>query len=73
MKYATLRIKGTPFYCAPDLFKKGLLKPGMDVCLEHQPQNPYDRNAVAVFLKNSHAMLGHIAREYAPKYAKIVF
>lgn len=73
MKQAsTLTVKGTKYYEASDLHEKGELKIEDSVLLEHQPDNQHDKNAVAVFLENSKAMLGYISRDSAPKYANIV-
>jgi hypothetical protein len=65
-------VKGTSFYKAKELFQKGFLSQGMPIQLEHQTNNPHDKNAVAVKLKRKGEMLGHISKELAPKYSKLV-
>jgi len=66
---ATLVVKGTRYYKAHGLLSTGALVAGLPVRLEHQPDNPHDRNAVAIRVRSSGEMLGHVARELAPKYA----
>jgi hypothetical protein len=68
---AVLVVKGTRYYKAGEMRKKGLLVDGVDIRLLHQPENPYDHNAVAVLLKSNEAMLGHLSRDLAPKYAAL--
>ncbi len=65
-----IRLRGTRYYEAPALYRSGELRAGRKVLLEHQPYNPHDRFAVAVMLADTHAMLGHIPREWAPMYAQ---
>lgn len=67
-----LSVKGTRYYRAAELLQRGSLSSGMAVRLEHQPDNPHDRNAVAVKVKRTGAMLGHVSRELAPKYAELI-
>lgn len=69
---ASLKVKGTKYYKAAELFQRGSLSSGMAIRLEHQPDNPYDKNAVAVKVKRTGAMLGHVSRELAPKYAALI-
>lgn len=69
---ANLSIKGTKYYKAAELFQRGALSPGVTIRLEHQPDNLHDKNAVAVKIKRTGAMLGHISREIAPKYAALI-
>jgi hypothetical protein len=54
------------------LFQAGSLTVGLAISLEHQPNNPYDKNAVAVLVRSTGAMLGHVSRDLAPKYAKLI-
>lgn len=67
-----LSVKGTKFYEASDLLQQGTLSSGLAIFLEHQPDNPYDKNAIAVRIKNNGAMLGHLSRGAAPKYAALI-
>ncbi len=69
---ANLKVKGTKYYKAAELFQRGSLSPGIAIRLEHQPDNPHDKNAVAVKIKRTGAMLGHVSRELAPKYAALI-
>ena len=46
-----LSVKGTKYYKAVELFRRGSLSPGVAIRLEHQSDNPYDKNAVAVKMK----------------------
>lgn len=67
-----LVVKGTRHYKAGELLRKGSLSSGVAIRLEHQPDNPHDRNAVAVLVRRTGAMLGHVSRDLAPKYAELV-
>lgn len=69
---ANLAVKGTRYYKATELFQKGSLSSGLPIRLEHQPNNPHDKNAVAVRVKRTGAMLGHISKELAPKYSALI-
>ena len=66
MAKATLRLKGTKYYRAPDLYRLGELRNGESLRLVAERDNPHDKNAVAVFYGD--AQLGHISRDSAPKY-----
>lgn len=72
MRTANLAVKGTRYYKATELLKRGSLLSGLAIRLEHQPDNPHDKNAVAVRVKKTGAMLGHISRELAPKYSALI-
>ena len=67
-----LRIKGTRHYKAKIAFSIGELDPGADILLVPEPQNPHDKNAVAVLSENK-KMLGHISKDVAPKYQLLCF
>lgn len=67
----TISVKGTRYYNAPDLYKNGTLHRGLSALLICQPDNPYDSNAVAVKLATGE-MLGHVSKELAPKYTKLI-
>ncbi len=69
---ATLSVKGTYYYKALELSQNGMLSIGLEVRLVHEPDNPYDKYAVAVLLKKTGDKLGHISRKSAPKYAALV-
>lgn len=67
-----LAVKGTRHYKASELLRKGSLSSGMAIRLEHHPDNPHDKNAVAVRVKETGAMLGHVLRDLAPKYVALI-
>src|SRR4030042_581526 len=67
-----LVVKGTRYYKAGELLRKGSLSSGVAIRLKHEPDNPHDRNAVAVLVRRTGAMLGHVSRDLAPKYAELV-
>lgn len=69
---ANLSVRGTRYYKATELLQKGSLSSGLSIRLEHQPDNPHDKNAVAVRVKTTGAMLGHISKELAPKYSALI-
>lgn len=69
---ATFSLKGTTYYSAPDLLSRGALSPGTTLSLRHERNNSHDANAVAVHVRATGAKLGHLPREYAPKYASLV-
>ncbi|SFR57455.1 group I intron endonuclease [Marinobacter daqiaonensis] len=69
---ANLSVKGTRYYRASELFQKGSLYSGLPIRMEHQPHNPHDSNAVAFKIRSNGAMLGHVARDLAPKYARLL-
>lgn len=69
---ATISLKGTTYYSAPDLLSRGALSPGTALSLRHEKNNSHDANAVAVHVRATGAKLGHIPRELAPKYASLV-
>jgi hypothetical protein len=67
-----LSVKGTRYYKAAELLQKRSLSSGLAIRLEHEPDNPHDKNAVAVRVKRTGAMLGHISRELAGKYLALL-
>jgi hypothetical protein len=67
-----ISVKGTRHYKAAELLHEGSLSSGLAIRLEHQPDNPHDKNAVAVRVKRTGAMLGHISRKLAAKYAALI-
>jgi len=67
----TITVRGTRFHKAGELLRKGSLSEGMAVRLEHQPDNPHDKNAVAIRVRKTGAMLGYVSKELAPKYAAL--
>lgn len=71
-KSAKISVKGTKYYRAEELFQRGSLSPGTAIRLQHQPENPHDRNAVAVKIRKTGAMLGYLPKNLAPKYAAII-
>jgi hypothetical protein len=69
---ATIVVKGTRYYRAKLEFEKGELHEGAELRLVHEPNNPYDSNAVSVRLRKTGVKLGHVPRELAPKYSSLV-
>jgi hypothetical protein len=65
-------VKGTRYYRAELEFEKGELHEGTELRLVHEPNNPYDSNAVSVRLRKNSAKLGYLPRELAPKYSCLV-
>lgn len=53
-KYFTLT--GTQYYMGKDM-----LKPGMKLIIEKEPDNKYDREAILVYLKEPKVAIGHVA------------
>ena len=68
---ANLVLRGTRYYAAGEEYRSGRLKAGSEIFLVHTPYNPYDKNAVAVYLMPAAKALGHLARQIAPKYSVI--
>ncbi len=68
----TLVVKGSRYYGVASALASGALAIGAAIRLVHEPHNPYDPNAVAVRLGPGDLMLGHLARDVAPKYAALV-
>lgn len=71
-KTVHISVRGTRYYKAAESWEKRLLKPGSQIRLVHEPDNPHDENAVAVRLTSTGEMLGHIPRELAPRYASLL-
>lgn len=71
MLVSRIKVRGTHIYQAVATFKNGSLKHNSEVYLKHNPENPHDKNAVEIRLMPSGAMLGHVSKEIAPKYAKL--
>ena len=69
---AKLAVKGTRYYKANKLLQLGSLTSGLAIRLEHEPDNHHDKNAVSVRVKRTGAMLGHLSKEVAPKYAALI-
>ena len=67
-----LRIKGTRHYGAKLALSSGELRKGSTLFLVPEPQNPHDKNAVAIFT-NKRNMLGHISKDIAAKYQRLFF
>ena len=65
-------VNGSRFYHASDALKNGTLAVGAGIRLIHQPENPHDKNAVAVLLEQTGSMLGHVPRDLAPRYASLL-
>lgn len=66
-----LNVVGTYYYQANAAYTNGELIKNSPIKLVADLENEFDKNAVAVFSKN-YLKLGHIKKEYAPKYQKLV-
>lgn len=71
MRAVTIKLKGARYYDAEAAHACGDLALSKSVLLKPEPNNPHDKNAVAVF-SNSGKMLGHISRDIAGKYKELV-
>ena len=71
-KTAEYIIRGSSYYEASRLYEEHKLYSGAKVLLSHQPFNIHDENAVAITLKNTGEMLGHLPREVAANYVASV-
>ena len=72
LRSANLTVKGTRHYSASAMLSAHKLVAGSSIALRHQPDNRYDKNAVEVVLEKSGAKLGHVPKEMAPKYLKLI-
>lgn len=70
--HADLTLKGTHYYEAETLYRTNQIQVGSSVYLQHEPKNPYDHNAVAVKVTDTHAMLGYLPKELAQKYVSLI-
>ena len=64
-------VAGLQFYDADELTddKNGFLS---QVILKREPKNPYDENAIEVYVANGSIMVGHIDRDLACDIAHII-
>jgi len=69
-KAITTRLKGTKHYGAYEAYRQNVLYGGAKLELKAEPQNPYDSNAVSVWIGKT--KLGYINRDLAAKYQTIV-
>jgi len=72
IKKETLKVKGTQFYNVEQSLRLGDLISGKELLLKPEPNNPHDKNAVAVYSR-SRNMLGHISRQVAAKYQQLCY
>ena len=68
----TIKIRGVYFYKGKDLLQSKSINIGNKVLLKHDPKNPYDSNAVEVILSKNKTKLGHLPKEIAAKYVKLL-
>jgi len=66
MKTVLLRVKGAKYYHAEELIGSGDIFEGAPVILKPEPDNKYDKNAVAIY-SNTDEMIGHISKDIAAK------
>ena len=67
-----VKLRGVSFHQGRRLLDSKKIKISDEVTLKHEPHNPHDSNAVGVYLCPGEEMLGHIPRELAPKYVKLL-
>jgi len=60
-------IRGTRYYKAKEALADGRLRPGASIQFVPQPDNRYDRTAVAICLTDG-TMLGHVPRERSAEF-----
>lgn len=72
MQTTILKVVGTYYYQASHAFSKGRLAAGTSILLIADKNNTHDQNAVAVFTDNYEFKLGHLSRDYAEKYQKLI-
>lgn len=68
MAIRPLLLRGVTYYDASKAFSAGRLVQGAALRLVHEPQNPFDKNAVVVLLSASNEKLGYLSRNIAPAY-----
>ena len=71
-KTARLNVVGTFYNQAKEAYFDHKLSDNAPIKLVAEVENSHDKNAVAVFSDNYKYKLGHINRELAPKYQKLV-
>ena len=71
-KTTRLNVVGIPHYQAKEAYTDHELSDKAPIKLVAEVENPHDENAVAVFSNNHKHKLGHIKKELAPKYQKLV-
>ena len=69
-KTVIIKVVGTYYYEAKEAYKLGFLSEGKPITLKADIHNEHDPHAVAVFAHNF--KLGHISKDYAPKYQAII-
>ena len=69
-KTVIIKVMGTYYYEAKEAYKLGFLSEGKPITLKADIHNEHDPHAVAVFAHNF--KLGHISKDYAPKYQAII-
>ena len=70
--YVCFSVAGTRHYRAASLCAANALAPRLELKLEHQLHNKFDANAVAVLVKASGDMLGHVPRERAADCVQLI-
>jgi len=66
-----IKVAGTYYYQGPNLFKSGLMRENSNLTLMPEPNNPHDKNAVAVYFQTH--KIGHLNRDVASKYQALLF
>lgn len=65
-------VKGTRYYKAKLAYDRGDLVNNSPLRIAHQPNNKHDQNAIAIYLRKTGEMIGHIPREHAPLIRKLL-
>lgn len=71
-KYSKLTLKGSYYFDDKSLIKQKLIKVGVKVYLENEPENEYDEFAVSVFLLNPRRKIGYLPKTHSKKFSNIV-
>jgi hypothetical protein len=72
LRTLVLAVRGTRYYQCYEAIRGGCLALNAIVVLRHEPTNPHDPNAVAFFLLAGNRKIGHVGRELAPKYRRLL-
>lgn len=65
-------MRGTRYYKAKLAYDRGDLVDNSPLRLAHQPNNKHDTNAIAIYLRKTGEMIGHIPRDNAPLIRKLL-
>jgi hypothetical protein len=71
MTTSTLVVKGTRYYEAEVLYRRGMLSEGDVLHFKREPRNKFDKYAVAVLVESGEK-IGHVSRSVSQKYSRLV-